>query len=55
MSETAGTFLLIYILTKYIEIPNWRRHWAWASLGLGLLLYVFALLINEFPQFFLLG
>lgn len=55
MSETAGTFLLIYTLTKYIEIPNWRRHWAWASLGLGVLLYSFAWLINQFPQFFLLG
>jgi hypothetical protein len=55
LSETAGTFLLIYTLTKYIELPNWRRHWAWASLGLGLLLYVFSLLITQYPQFFLLA
>jgi hypothetical protein len=55
LSETAGTFLLIYVLTKYLEIPNLRRYWAWASLGLGLLLYVFSLLINQYPQFFLLG
>lgn len=53
LTEVGGTFLLIYILTKYFELPNWKQYWLWASLGLGILLYALALLINEFPQFFL--
>ena len=55
MQELAGTYFLIYLLEKYIEMQNWRQHWAWASLGLGILLYIAALLINNYPQFFLLG
>jgi hypothetical protein len=55
MQETAGTFLLIYLLTKYIEIANWRRYWVWAMLGLGLILYGVALLLNQYPAFFLFG
>lgn len=53
LTEVGGTFLLVYILTKYFEIPKWKQYWLWASLGLGVLLYVLALLINEYPQFFL--
>jgi hypothetical protein len=55
IQEIGGTYLLIYVLEKYIESFNWRRGWAWALLGLGLLLYGMALLINTYPQFFLLG
>ncbi|MDQ7027282.1 MAG: hypothetical protein Q9P01_01835 [Anaerolineae bacterium] len=54
IQEIAGTYFLIYILEKYIEMQNWRKHWAWASLGLGLILYLAALLMNMYPQFFLL-
>lgn len=55
LTQVGGTFLLFYILEKYIEIHNWRKHWAWAGLGLGILLYGVALLINQYPQFFLLS
>lgn len=53
LTEVGGTFLLIYILSKYLEIPRWKQYWLWASLGLGILLYVIALTINEYPEFFL--
>lgn len=53
LTEVGGTFLLIYILSKYLEIPKWKQYWLWASLGLGVLLYVTALMINEYPEFFL--
>jgi hypothetical protein len=53
--ESGGTFLLVYLLTKYVEMLDWRRHWAWAMLGLGLLLYGIALLVNQYPSYFLLG
>jgi hypothetical protein len=55
MTESGGTFLLVFILEKYIEMLNWRRHWAWAMLGLGLLLYGAALLVNTYPELFLFG
>lgn len=53
LTEVGGTFLLFYILSKYIEIPNLRQYWLWASLGLGLILYVIALVINQYPELFL--
>lgn len=53
LTEVGGTFLLLYILSKYFEIPKWKQYWLWASLGLGVLLYVTALMINEYPEFFL--
>jgi hypothetical protein len=55
IQEIAGTYFLIYLFEKYIEMQDWRRRWAWASLGLGIMLYIAALLINIYPQFFLLG
>jgi hypothetical protein len=55
LTEVGGTFSLFYILEKYIEIPNWHKHWAWAGLGLGVLLYGIALIINQYPEFFLLN
>lgn len=53
LTEVGGSFLLIYIVTKYFEIPNWKQYWIWASLGLGVLLYALALVINEYPEFFI--
>lgn len=55
LTEVGGTFSLFFIIEKYIEAPNWRKHWAWAGLGLGVLLYGIALFINQYPQFFLLS
>ncbi len=55
MQESGGTFLLVYMIEKYVEMLNWKRHWAWAMLGLGLLLYGIALLINQYPGYFLMG
>lgn len=53
LTEVGGTFLLVYILSKYIEIPNLRQYWLWATLGLGLILYMIALVINQYPELFL--
>jgi len=53
LTEVGGTFLLFYILSKYLEIPNLRQYWLWASLGLGLLLYGIAFVINQYPELFL--
>ncbi len=53
LTEVGGTFLLFYILSKYIEIPNLRQYWLWAALGLGVILYLIALVINQYPELFL--
>lgn len=55
IQESGGTFLLIYLIEKYVEMLDWGRYWAWAMLGLGLLLYGIALLVNQYPGYFLLG
>lgn len=55
LTEVAGTFLLIFSLTKYVELVNWREYTVWGLLGLGVLLYGCALLINRYPSLFLLG
>ncbi len=55
LTEVGGTFLLFYILGKYIEASNWREYRLWAALGLGILLYIIALVINQYPEFFLFG
>jgi hypothetical protein len=49
----AGTFLALYLMEKYIEIPNITHHWALGSLGLGLILYTFSMIIRMYPQYFL--
>lgn len=53
LQQVGGTFLLILLLEKYIELFNWKRAWVWAMLGLGILLYGVALVINQYPQYFL--
>jgi hypothetical protein len=55
MQESGGTFLLVYLLEKYVEMLDWGRYWVWAMLGLGLILYGIALLINQYPGYFLVG
>ncbi|MEL6309153.1 MAG: hypothetical protein AAFQ52_13505 [Chloroflexota bacterium] len=55
VQETSGTFLAIYLFGKYIELLNWKRYWAWGLLGLGILLYSLGLLVNQYPEFFLLA
>lgn len=47
-----GTFTILYTLQKYSEIVNWTKHRAWALLGLGILLYLISLLVNQNPQYF---
>lgn len=47
-----GTFFYLYLLEKYFELP-WRGiGWAWALLGAGGLLYVFALFAQAHPEWF---
>ncbi len=50
-----GTFFFLYLLEKYLELP-WQRHnWAWATLGLAVMLYLSSFIIRQYPQYFLLG
>lgn len=48
-----GTFFFLYLIERYLEIPGLHKRWAWALLGLGVLLYAASLIITQFPQFFL--
>lgn len=48
----SGTFLYLFLLEKYYELP-WRGiGWAWALLGTGGLLYGFALFAQAHPEWF---
>lgn len=49
-----GTFFFLYLLEKYFEVPWRKRHLAWATLGLAVLLYLSALVIRQYPAYFLL-
>lgn len=49
----AGTFLYLYLMEKYFEIPHLSKHWAWATFIFGLILYVFAMVIKAYPEYFL--
>ncbi len=47
-----GTFICLYLLEKYFELP-WRGiGWAWAMLGGGGMLYGFALFAQVHPEWF---
>jgi hypothetical protein len=48
-----GTFFFFYLIERYIELGDWRKRWVWMLLGLGVLLYLAALVIQRFPEFFI--
>jgi hypothetical protein len=48
-----GTFFFLYLIERYLEIPGLGKRWAWALLGLGILLYMASLVITQYPQFFI--
>ncbi|MUG93346.1 hypothetical protein F7734_13285 [Scytonema sp. UIC 10036] len=48
-----GTFLFLYLLEKYWELPWKKQSWAWATLGLAVLLYLSSLIVRMYPQYFL--
>ncbi len=50
-----GTFFFLYLIERYLEIPGLGKRWAWALLGLGILLYMASLVITQYPQFFIFG
>ncbi len=47
-----GTFFFLYIIDKYFEIPAWKKHWAIATLGFGIMLYVSTLIMRAYPTYF---
>jgi hypothetical protein len=53
LQGVGGTFLALYALEKYFEIP-WRKvGWAWSLLGLSGGLYWFAGFVSSHPEYFL--
>ncbi len=48
-----GTFFFLYLLEKYFELPWLKKRWAWATLGLSIILYLSSLVIRQYPQYFL--
>jgi hypothetical protein len=48
-----GTFFFLYLLEKYFELPWQRKNWAWATLGLALILYSTSLVAKQYPEYFL--
>jgi uncharacterized membrane protein YqaE (UPF0057 family) len=51
----SGTVFAIYVLEKYYDLPWKGVGWAWSMLGLGGLLYGLGLVVQSYPQYFLLG
>lgn len=53
LQEAGGTFLVIYLLEKFFEIP-WRKEgYVWMCLSLAGLLYFGASIAEQYPQYFL--
>jgi hypothetical protein len=50
-----GTFFFLYLIEKYGELPWQKQSWAWATLGLAIMLYLLSLVIKQYPQYFLFG
>ena len=55
LTGIGGTLFVLYIIEKYFELPWSRKTFAWAALGLSLLLYACAWLIRTYPEIFIVG
>jgi hypothetical protein len=53
LQEIGGTFLALYLLEKFFELPWNKDVWAWAALSLALVLYGAATFAEAHPQYFL--
>jgi len=54
LQRIGGTFFVLYLIDKYLELP-WKKEWlAWATLGFAIILYSLALFVKQYPQFFLI-
>jgi hypothetical protein len=49
-----GTLFFLYLLEKYFELPWQKKGWAWATLGLAVILYLGSLVTRQYPHYFLL-
>jgi hypothetical protein len=50
-----GTLFYLFLIEKYYEIPWKGVGWAWSALGLGGILYVFAVFARANPQYFFMA
>jgi len=55
LKGVGGTFFGLYLIAKYIELPWKDKGWAWAALGFALMLYVFSLVVGQYPGLLLGG
>jgi hypothetical protein len=55
LNGIGGTFFFLYLLEKYWELPWKKESWAWATLGLAIMLYSGSFVIKTYPQYFLFG
>lgn len=53
LQAIGGTFFFLYLLEKYFELPWQQKQWAWATLGLAIILYSTSLVAKQYPQYFL--
>lgn len=54
LQRIGGTFFFLYLIEKYFELPWQQKSWAWATLGLAVILYLSALLAKQYPEYFFL-
>ncbi|MEM1171928.1 MAG: hypothetical protein AAGJ08_23310 [Cyanobacteria bacterium P01_H01_bin.35] len=54
LQRIGGTFFFLYLIEKYFELPWQQKSWAWATLGLAVILYLFALVAKQYPEYFFL-
>lgn len=47
-----GTLFYLYLIEKYYEIPWSGIGWVWSTLGLGGILYAFAIFAQSHPEYF---
>lgn len=49
-----GTFFVLYLLEKWYDLPWDGVGWAWSLLGLSVFLYIFVIVAQRHPEYFLL-
>ena len=48
-----GTFFILFVIEKWIDIPWGKKGWAWGVTGFGSILYVLVQFIHQHPQYIL--